>query len=76
MQPFQQMEFLEHFFLQCQSHLFLSVILSKICTIRQLTVGNIERISKYWYLKNGAMYSVLCLGVIMLSYSFGFHIPN
>jgi len=44
--------------------------------LRQLTVGNIERIKKYVYLKNGAMYSILFLGVIMLLDSFGFHIPS
>ncbi len=44
--------------------------------VRQLTVGNIERIKRLRYLKNGAMYSVLCLGVIMLMHSFGIHIPE
>lgn len=44
--------------------------------LRQLTVGNIHRIKKYIYLKNGAMYSVLFLGIIMLLDSFGFHIPS
>jgi hypothetical protein len=44
--------------------------------VRQLTMGNIERIKKYAYLKNGAMYSILFLGVIMLLDSFGFHIPS
>lgn len=43
--------------------------------VRQLTVGNIERIKKYVFLKNGAMYSILSLGTIMLLDSFGFHIP-
>lgn len=43
--------------------------------VRQLTVSNIHRIKKYLYLKNGAMYSILFLGIIMLSDSFGFHIP-
>jgi hypothetical protein len=43
--------------------------------VRQLTVGNIERIRRYVFLKNGAMYSILFLGVIMLLDSFGFHIP-
>ncbi len=43
--------------------------------VRQITVGNIERIKKYRYLKNGAMYSVLFLGVIMLLESFGLHVP-
>ncbi len=44
--------------------------------VRQLTVGNIERIKKYKYLKNGAMYSILALGVIMVSDGFGVHIPS
>ncbi len=44
--------------------------------VRQLTVGNIERIKKYVYLKNGAMYSILVLGIIMLLQSFGYSIPE
>lgn len=44
--------------------------------VRQFTVGNIDRIKKYAFLKNGAMYSILGLGTIMLSESFGFHIPT
>jgi hypothetical protein len=44
--------------------------------VRQLTVKNIERIKKYIYLKNGAMYSILVLGVIMIMHSFGFQIPE
>jgi len=44
--------------------------------VRQVTVSNIERIKKYKYLKNGAMYSVLFLGVIMLAESFGVHVPS
>lgn len=44
--------------------------------LRQLTVGNIDRIKKYIYLKNGAMYSILVLGVIMLMDAFGAHIPH
>jgi hypothetical protein len=44
--------------------------------VRQITVGNIERIKKYRFLKNGAMYSILFLGIIMLSDSFGFPIPS
>ncbi|MBI3952701.1 MAG: DUF475 domain-containing protein [Candidatus Doudnabacteria bacterium] len=44
--------------------------------VRQITIGNIGRIKKYLYLKNGAMYSVLFLGVIMILDSFGFHIPS
>lgn len=44
--------------------------------VRQMTVGNIERIKKYVYLKNGAMYSVLILGAIMVLDGFGMHIPT
>ena len=44
--------------------------------LRQLTVGNIERIKKYKYLKNGAMYSILVLGIIMLLHSFGVKVPE
>ncbi len=44
--------------------------------VRELTIRNIERIKKYVYLKNGAMYSILILGVIMILHSFGFHIPD
>lgn len=43
--------------------------------VRQITVSNIERIQKYVFLKNGAMYSILVLGIVMLLESFGFHIP-
>jgi hypothetical protein len=44
--------------------------------VREVTIGNIERIKRYAYLKNGAMYSILCLGTIMLLDSFGVHIPS
>jgi len=44
--------------------------------VRQLTISNIERVKKYKYLKNGAMYSILALGVVMLLHSFGAHIPE
>lgn len=44
--------------------------------LRQVTVGNIKAIKKYVYLKNGAMYSVLFLGLIMTLDSFGIHIPE
>lgn len=44
--------------------------------VRQLTIGNVERIKKYVFLKNGAMYSILVLGLIMLSDSFGFEFPS
>ncbi len=44
--------------------------------VRQLTVGNIERIKKYVFLKNGAMYSILGLGSIMLLHGFDVHVPE
>ena len=44
--------------------------------LRQLTVTNIDRIKKYRYLKNGAMYSILFLGLIMMFDSLGVHIPH
>lgn len=44
--------------------------------VRQVTIGNIDRIKRYAYLKNGAMYSILFLGLIMLLDSFGVHIPS
>lgn len=44
--------------------------------VRQITVSNVDRIKKYIYLKNGAMYSILALGTIMILDSFGFEIPH
>ena len=44
--------------------------------VRELTIRNIENVKKYIYLKNGAMYSILFLGIIMILDSFGFHIPS
>ncbi len=44
--------------------------------VRQFTVSNVERISKYIFLKNGAMYSILGLGIIMILDAFGFEIPS
>lgn len=44
--------------------------------VRQLTIGNIDRIKKYIYLKNGAMYSILFLGSIMIAEGFGIHVPE
>jgi hypothetical protein len=43
--------------------------------VREITMGNIDRIRQYIYLKNGAMYSVLALGTIMILDSFGVGIP-
>ncbi|MBI5051212.1 DUF475 domain-containing protein, partial [Candidatus Micrarchaeota archaeon] len=44
--------------------------------VRELTLRNIENVKKYVYLKNGAMYSILVLGVVMVLDSFGYHIPE
>ena len=44
--------------------------------VRDLTIRNIEHIKKYVYLKNGAMYSILVLGIIMILHSFGWRIPE
>src|SRR3990167_2711761 len=43
--------------------------------LRKLTISNIERIKQYKFLKNGAMYSIFFLGIIMLIDAFGVHIP-
>lgn len=44
--------------------------------VRELTIRNIENVKKYVYLKNGAMYSILLLGVIMTADAFGAEIPS
>lgn len=44
--------------------------------VRQFTVSSMDRIKKYVFLKNGAMYSILILGVVMLLDSFGIIIPS
>jgi hypothetical protein len=44
--------------------------------LRQLTISNIDNIKKYIYLKNGAMYSVFFLGLIMMLHAFHFNIPE
>ena len=44
--------------------------------VRHFTVKNIESVKKYRYLKNGAMYSILILGLIMLLDGFGVGIPT
>jgi hypothetical protein len=43
--------------------------------VREFTVRNVDRIKRYIYLKNGAMYSIFFLGMIMVADSFGVHIP-
>jgi hypothetical protein len=44
--------------------------------VRYLTVRGVEQVKRYPYLKNGAMYSILALGIIMTAESFGMHIPE
>jgi hypothetical protein len=44
--------------------------------VRELTIRNIEKIRTYRFLKNGAMYSIFFLGIIMVLDSFGFTVPN
>ncbi len=44
--------------------------------VREFTIRNIENVKKYVYLKNGAMYSILFLGAIMVLDGFGFGIPE
>lgn len=44
--------------------------------VREFTIKNIDRIKKYIFIKNGAMYSILFLGGIMLADAFGVHIPS
>ena len=43
--------------------------------VREVTVRGINWISKYAYLKNGAMYSIGMLGAIMILESFGEEVP-
>jgi hypothetical protein len=44
--------------------------------VRELTVRNIENVKRYIYLKNGAMYSIFFLGIIMVLDSFGYEIQQ
>ena len=44
--------------------------------VREITVRNVDSIRNYRFLKNGAMYSIFCLGIIMILDSFGFEIPG
>jgi len=43
--------------------------------VREMTIRNVENIKKYRYLKNGAMYSIFFLGIIMVMDGFGIAIP-
>ncbi len=44
--------------------------------VRQFTIKGVDSIKKFKFLKNGAMYSILFLGVIMISESFGIEVPK
>lgn len=43
--------------------------------VRELTVRNIDNIQKYRYIKNGAMYSICCLGIVMCLEAAGIELP-
>jgi len=43
--------------------------------VRQLTIRSVDLISKFAYLKNGAMYSIGMLGFLMIAESFGKEYP-
>ncbi len=43
--------------------------------VRELTIKGIDVVTKYAYIKNGAMYSIGILGGIMILESFGRHFP-
>lgn len=43
--------------------------------VRSFTINHIHTIKRYLYLKNGAMYSIFFLSIIMIAESFGAHIP-
>lgn len=44
--------------------------------LRQLTISNVETVKKYVFLKNGAMYSIFFLGLIMLLHAFHLDVPE
>jgi hypothetical protein len=44
--------------------------------VRELTFRSIDKIQKYQFLKNGAMYSVFVLSCIMIYQSFGHKVPE
>ncbi|NTU98787.1 DUF475 domain-containing protein [Candidatus Falkowbacteria bacterium] len=43
--------------------------------VREITIRGVDTISKFAYLKNGAMYSIGFLGALMMLESFGKHFP-
>lgn len=44
--------------------------------VRELTIKGVDRIRYFPFLKNGAMYSIFFLGIVMLTDSFGAHVPH
>lgn len=44
--------------------------------VREVTVRHVETVRRYPFLKNGAMYSIGVLGVIMMLDAFGVHVPT
>lgn len=44
--------------------------------LRKMTISNVDNVKKYIFLKNGAMYSIFFLGLIMILHAFDFHIPE
>jgi len=43
--------------------------------VRYLTIHNVERVKRYIFIKNGAMYSIFFLGSIMVMEAFGTELP-
>ncbi len=43
--------------------------------VRELTIRNIDNIKRYVYLKNGAMYAILSLSLLMILEGFNIHVP-
>ncbi|MCA9489626.1 MAG: DUF475 domain-containing protein [Myxococcales bacterium] len=43
--------------------------------VREVTIRGVDLVSKFAYLKNGAMYSIGMLGALMIAESFGHHFP-
>lgn len=46
-----------------------------VLIVREFTIRGIDLVSKFAYLKNGAMYSIGMLGSLMILESFGKHYP-
>ena len=43
--------------------------------VRELSIRNIENVKRYKYLKNGAMYSIFALGIVMICESYKIEVP-